>query len=129
RELAIRREELGESGEVPDVAVDGGVTALARLGVKRGLDVGQLGGGRRDEFVPGLRGEVGLAVCPPQAVATKDRNLTALGIASADLEDQRYALLDPGPALLRRLAGTLVEQHAKRFAERGLLRQRRTQFL
>src|SRR6516165_11342881 len=33
---------------------------------------------------------------------------------SSDLEDQRHALLDPGPALLRRLAGALVEQNADR---------------
>ena len=41
-------------------------------------------------------------------------------IAPADLEDQRHALLDPRPALGRRLARPPVEQHAQRLAQRLL---------
>ena len=118
-----------EPGHVADPALNLRVAPCGGFGVEAVLDIFQLARGCGEKFVFAHGGEIDLAVFTVKPVAPYDRNLSARRIASANLEHQGHALLDPAPTLLRGLAGALIKQHADWLAQCGLLGQHGAQFL
>ena len=93
--------------------------ALGRAGEEAVLDVLQRLLERVDQLATRHDARVELAVLAVEPVAADDRDGAARDVAAADLDHDRRTLLDPAPALGRRLGGLEVEEGAYRLAERG----------